>query len=215
MKKIALIAFIIVLIDQISKFYIKTHFELGESVTVFGDWFQLVFVENPGMAYGMHWGGIAGKILLAVMRWGLIGWGIWYLLHNGRKYTSNLYFSIPAAMILAGALGNVIDSTFYGLIFDSGTTWNEDFGAWQGYFHQISQADFSGYAPLFQGCVVDMLHFPLFDYTWPDSVPMVGGKSGTFFAPVFNIADSAISVGGVFLLLFKDRAFTLPHDSLN
>ncbi|MDO5654650.1 MAG: lipoprotein signal peptidase [Flavobacteriaceae bacterium] len=206
MKKIAIIAVIVVLIDQISKYYIKTHFELGESVTVFEDWFQLVFVENPGMAYGMHWGGIAGKIGLTVMRWILIGWGIWFLTHAGKKYTSNIYFVIPAALILAGALGNVIDSTFYGLIFDSGTTWNAERESWMGYFNQVSEADFSGYAPIFQGCVVDMLHFPLFDYTWPDWIPSVGGKSGTFFAPVFNVADTAISIGGIFLLLFKNKA---------
>ena len=195
------------MIDQISKFYIKTHFELGESLTVFPDWFQLVFVENPGMAYGMHAGGVMGKIALAVLRWGLIIWGTWFVIKNTKHYTSN-YFLMPAAMILAGAIGNVIDSTFYGLIFDSGTTFNEDFQQWQGYFGQVSKADFSGYAPLFQGTVVDMLHFPLFDYTWPEFVPIFGGKSGTFFAPVFNIADSAITMGGIFLLLFKDRAFS-------
>lgn len=209
MKKITIIALIIVLIDQISKFYIKTHFELGESVTVFSDWFQLVFIENPGMAYGMHWGGIFGKIALAVMRWILIGWGIIFLLNSGKKYTRNPYFIFPSALILAGAIGNVIDSTFYGLIFDSGTTWNTEVESWQGYFNQISKADFSGYAPIFQGCVVDMLHFPLFDYHIPESLPLIGGKSGTFFAPVFNIADSAITIGGIFLLLFKDRALSV------
>ena len=206
MKKFAIIAFIVVLIDQISKFYIKTHFELGESVTVFPDWFQLVFIENPGMAYGLHLGGIAGKIALAALRWVLIGAILWYLLNGGKKFTSN-FFRIPIALIFAGALGNVIDSTFYGLIFDSGTTWNPEAQRWEGYFNQVSKADFSGYSSIFMGTVVDMLHFPLFDYTWPDWVPVWGGNSGTFFAPVFNIADSAISIGGVILFLFKDRAF--------
>lgn len=210
MKKIGLIVFIILLIDQISKFYIKTNFQLGESVTVFPDWFQLVFVENPGMAYGMHLGGVLGKIALVVLRWVLIIWGIWFLNKNTKIYTSN-FFLIPAGMILAGALGNVIDSSFYGLIFDSGTTFNQETGQWQGYFGQLSKADFSGYAPLFQGTVVDMLHFPLFDYTWPEFLPVVGGKSGTFFAPVFNLADTAISIGGVLLLLFKERAFAHPN----
>ena len=214
MKKIGLIAIIIILIDQISKFYIKTNFQLGESVTVIPDWFQLVFVENPGMAYGMQMGGIFGKIALVVFRWVLIIWGAWFLTKNVRIYTSN-YFIIPAALILAGAFGNVIDSSFYGLIFDSGTTYNEDFGQWQGYFGQVSKADFTGYAPLFQGTVVDMLHFPLFDYTWPEFIPMIGGKSGTFFAPVFNIADSAITVGGILLLIFKERAFAHPSQNLN
>ena len=191
MRKVAFITLLVVLIDQISKFYIKTNFHLGESVTVFPDWFELVFVENPGMAYGLHLGGIFGKIALTVMRWGLIIWGIWFITHQGKKYTSP-YFIIPAALILAGALGNVIDSTFYGLIFDSGTTWDEELQSWNRYYMGVSQANFEGYAPIFQGCVVDMLHFPLFDYTWPQWVPMVGGQSGTFFAPVFNIADSAI-----------------------
>lgn len=206
MKKIAIIAIIVLIIDQVSKFYIKTHFELGESLTVIPDWFFLVFVENPGMAYGMNYGGIFGKIILVVFRWALIIWGSIFLYKNVKNYSSN-YFIIPAALILSGAIGNVIDSTFYGLIFDSGTTYNEEFQRWQGYFGQISKADFSGYAPLFQGTVVDMLHFPLFDYTWPEFLPFIGGKSGTFFAPVFNIADTAISIGGIALLIFKDKAF--------
>lgn len=208
MKKVAIITLIVLIIDQVSKFYIKTHFELGESVTVIPDWFLLVFVENPGMAYGMNFGGIFGKIALVVFRWALIIWGCIFLYKNVKNYTSH-YFIVPAALILSGAIGNVIDSTFYGLIFDSGTTYNEELERWQGYFGQVSKADFSGYAPLFQGTVVDMLHFPLFDYTWPDFLPFIGGKSGTFFAPVFNIADTAISVGGISLLLFKDKAFRL------
>ncbi|MXV37989.1 lipoprotein signal peptidase [Flavobacteriaceae bacterium Ap0902] len=206
MKKVAIITILIVLIDQVSKFYIKTNFGLGESMTVFEDWFQIVFVENPGMAYGMHWGGIFGKIALAVLRWVLIGFGVWFIFKNQFKYQSN-YFYISMGLILAGALGNVIDSTFYGLIFDSGTTWNEDLQSWNRYYDGVSKANFEGYAPLFQGCVVDMLHLPFFDYTWPDWVPMVGGESGTFFAPVFNIADSAITVGGFILLIFKDKVF--------
>lgn len=206
MKKVTIIAILVVIIDQLSKFYIKTNFHLGESVIVFNDWFQLVFVENPGMAYGMQWGGIFGKIALAVLRWILIVGIIWFLSNSGKKYTSN-FFKIPAALILAGALGNVLDSTFYGLIFDSGTTWNQELGSWNRYYEGISQANFQGYAPIFQGCVVDMLHFPLFDYHIPDAIPFFGGKSGIFFAPVFNVADTAISIGGVILLLFKEKAF--------
>lgn len=211
MKKVVIITILVVFIDQLSKFYIKTHFELGESVTVFSDWFQLVFVENPGMAYGMHWGGIVGKIALAVFRWILIAVGIWYIYHNQHKFKSP-YFYLSMGLILAGALGNVIDSTFYGLIFDSGTTWNTDLQAWNRYYEGVSEANFEGYAPLFQGCVVDMLHFPLFHYTWPESIPFVGGESGTFFAPVFNVADSAISVGGILLLLCKDKVFKTTTD---
>ena len=208
MKKFTIIAVLVVVIDQISKFYIKTHFELGESVTVFHDWFKVAFVENPGMAYGMQWGGIFGKVLLAVLRWILCGWIIWFVMTKGKKYRSN-YFIIPISLILAGALGNVIDSTFYGLIFDSGTTWNPELGEWHRWYPGISKANFEGYAPIFQGCVVDMLYFPLFNYNIPESIPFIGGTKGVFFSPVFNIADSAISVGGVLLLLFQKKAFNL------
>ncbi|MBV7441282.1 lipoprotein signal peptidase [Weeksellaceae bacterium TAE3-ERU29] len=208
MKKFTIIAVLIVVIDQISKFYIKTHFEIGESVTVFHDWFKIAFVENPGMAYGMQWGGPLGKVVLAVLRWILCGWIIWFVMTKGRKYRSN-YFIIPVALILAGALGNVIDSTFYGLIFDSGTTWNSQLGDWNRWYPGISQANFEGYAPIFQGCVVDMLYFPLFNYNIPESIPFIGGLKGIFFSPVFNIADSAISVGGALLLLFQKKAFNL------
>lgn len=208
MKKFTIIAVLIVVIDQISKFYIKTHFEIGESLTIFHDWFKIAFVENPGMAYGMQWGGPLGKIILAVLRWVLCGWIIWFVMTKGKKYRSN-YFIIPVALILAGALGNVIDSTFYGLIFDSGTTWNPELGEWNRWYPGISQANFEGYAPLFQGCVVDMLYFPLFNYNIPESIPFIGGLKGIFFSPVFNIADSAISVGGVLLLLFQKKAFNL------
>lgn len=206
MRKVTFITAIVVIIDQLSKFYIKTHFQLHESVTVFDDWFHIVFVENPGMAYGLHLGGVFGKIALTVLRWGLIGLIAWYIYKTSKKQVNN-YFLIPMALILSGALGNVLDSTFYGLIFDSGTTFNEELGMWQGYFGQISQANFEGYAPIFQGTVVDMIHFPLFDYSLPNWIPIIGGKAGTFFAPVFNIADSAITIGGTILLIFRNKAF--------
>ncbi|MDO5509892.1 MAG: lipoprotein signal peptidase [Weeksellaceae bacterium] len=207
MKKFLFIALLVVVIDQVSKFYIKTNFHIGESLMVFDDWFYLVFVENPGMAYGMQWGGLAGKIGLAIFRWILIVGIIYYVVTNTRAQKSNSWFILPMSLILAGAIGNVIDSTFYGLIFDTGTTWNEFTQDWNRYYPGISQADFTGYAPIFQGCVVDMLHFPLFDYNIPQSVPVIGGYSGTFFSPVFNIADSAISIGGAIILLFREKAF--------
>ncbi len=210
LKKVALITFIIVLIDQLSKFYIKTHFQIGESVTVFDDWFQLLFVENPGAAYGINWGGIAGKITLTVLRWFLIFGIIWFVKSSLNKYKSK-YFLISMSLILAGAIGNVLDSTFYGIIFDSGTTWNYELQDWNRYYEGISKANFEGYAPLFQGCVVDMLHFPLFDYSIPNWVPIFGGKTGTFFEPIFNIADSAITIGGGILLFFREKAFRVSE----
>lgn len=210
MKRFISIAFLVVLIDQVSKIYIKTHFQLGESLTVFHDWFDLLFVENPGMAYGMQWGGLLGKIGLAILRWVMIVFIVWFVYAYKNKYTSG-YFKVSMALILAGALGNVIDSTFYGLIFDSGTTWNPELQTWNRWYEGVSKLNFKGYSPLFQGCVVDMLHFPLFNYKIPDFIPVIGGQQGVFFSPIFNVADTAISVGGGLLLLFQKKAFNIKH----
>lgn len=208
MKKFVLIAALIVIIDQISKIYIKTHFGINsEAIDIF-NWFKIVFVENPGMAYGMNWGGPLGKSLLAILRWVMCGAIVWAVIAGPwKKNMQNNYFIIPMSLILAGALGNVIDSTFYGLMFDSGTTWNHELQDWNRWYPSISALNFKGYAPLFQGCVVDMLYFPLFNYNIPEAIPIIGGSKGVFFSPVFNIADSAISVGGALLLIFQKKAF--------
>lgn len=208
MKKITIITIIIVVIDQLSKFYIKTNFEIGESLTIFRDWFHLLFVENPGMAYGMNWGGATGKTILAISRWFFIFAMIYFITHQGKKMQKPI-FNWTAGLLLAGALGNVLDSTFYGLIFNSGTTWNPEIQDWNRFYEGVSKADFTGYAPLFQGCVVDMLYFPLFDYSIPDGIPLIGGKQGTFFSPIFNIADSAITIGAVIILFFHERIFKI------
>ncbi len=212
MKKVAAIVALILIIDQVSKIYIKTHFHIGEEVNVIGEWFKLKFVENPGAAYGFHLGGYSGKILLSLLRIILSGGIIWWVYKNIQQGASN-YFIIPMAMILAGAIGNLVDGALYGVLFDHGTIYYEDQGYWdwsvQGipYTEQVSQLDFSGYNAPFLGCVVDMLYFPLFEFTWPEWVPFVGGSHAEFFRYIFNIADSAISIGVFFLLIFRKKAF--------
>ncbi len=212
MKKVSLIVALVILIDQVSKIYIKTNFHIGEEVDVIGEWFKLKFVENPGAAYGFQLGGYNGKILLSLLRMVLSGLIIWWVNKNINRGASN-YFSIPMAMILAGAIGNLIDGALYGVLFDHGTVYYEQQGYWdwsvQGipYVEQVSNLDYSGYNAPFFGCVVDMLYFPLFEFTWPEWIPGVGGTKTEFFRYIFNIADSSISIGVFFLLLFRKKAF--------
>lgn len=200
MKKVGIIVLVVLLIDQLSKFYIKTNFHLGEGVEVF-PWFQLKFVENPGMAYGAEFGGLTGKIVLSILRILLIG-GIGWFIWKNIKLRNNNYFKIGMALVFAGAIGNLIDGLFYGMIFDTGMTWNEQMAAWDGYAG-ISKADFSGYSGFLQGSVVDMFYFPLFD--WPEWVPIVGGKE--FFSYIFNVADASITIGGAIVILFRKKVF--------
>ena len=157
------------------------------------------------MAYGMEFGGVAGKIILTVLRIILIG-GIIYYINAWSKKISNNCFIIPVALVLAGAIGNVIDCIFYGMMFDKGTIWDPMHGGWVGY-PGVALMDFSGYSGFLRGCVVDMLYFPLVEFDWPDWMPIVGGQHYKFFQPVFNIADTAISIGGFALFIFRNKAF--------
>ncbi len=194
LKKASLIIILVLLIDQISKVYIKTHFILGEEIPVF-DWFRILFVENEGMAWGAKIPGEYGKLFLTLFRLvAIVGIGYW-LWDSVRKNASRVLI-VSIALIFAGAFGNIIDSVFYGIIFDDSHNQLATFMPADG-----------GYGTLFHGKVVDMLYFPLWKGYLPEWLPFWGGNYFTFFEPVFNVADTSISVGVILLLLFHKKAF--------
>lgn len=191
---VLLTIFFIIGFDQLSKVWVKLNMALGESFSVFGlDWFQINFTENPGMAFGLEFGGEYGKLFLSLFRIIVVGVMIYFLVKLiQRKASKKLLFI--ASLIIAGASGNIIDSMFYGVIFsDSGTFHAPDVA--------ILFPEGGGYAPFLFGKVVDMLYFPLISGHWPTWVPYVGGDYFIFFQPIFNIADSAISIGVVLALI--------------
>lgn len=199
LKKSLLLITIILIIDQVSKIYIKTHFELRESVDVLS-WFKILFIENEGAAWGAKLSDIlpvsesVGKLCLTIFRlFAIVGIGYW--LFDVIKKKSSRILIIAVSLIFAGALGNIIDSIFYGVLFDDSN-------------NQLA-ALFSSepYGSLFYGKVVDMLYFPMVDTTWPEWVPYFAGNNFRFFEPVFNIADTSISTGVGILLLFNKKAF--------
>lgn len=207
LKKASIIIILILLVDQVSKIYIKTHFVLGEDVKVFS-WFQILFIENNGMAWGAKLSDFmsfisdrAAKLILTVFRLGAIV-GIGYWLVNTIKNNESKILIIAISLIFAGALGNIIDSVFYGVLFNDS-------------YHEVSTflPKEGGYDSLFHGKVVDMLHFPLWKGYLPEWLPFLGGKYFTFFQPVFNIADMAISSGIGILLFFNKKAFPKPKQT--
>lgn len=194
LKKAGIIIILVLLVDQISKIYIKTNFALGEEVPVF-DWFRILFVENEGMAWGTKIPGEYGKLFLTLFRLvAIVGIGYW--LWDSVKKNGSRILITAIALIFAGAFGNIIDSVFYGIIFNDSYGQVAEFMPAQG-----------GYGTLFHGKVVDMLYFPLWQGNLPHWIPFWGGNYFTFFEPVFNIADTAISAGVILLLLFNKRAF--------
>ncbi len=199
-RSIVLIIFVILLVDQVFKYYIKTHFYLGEELKVGGqEWFKLHFVENEGMAWGWKMGGDWGKIALTLFRLFAVIAGV-FIIRDFIKKKNHPGFIICSALIFAGALGNLIDSMVYGLIFHESDPYLQNVAK----LVPIGK----GYAGFLHGKVVDMLYFPLIRNThYPSWVPFWGGDEFEFFRPVFNIADASISIGVITILLFQNKFF--------
>lgn len=191
------IILLVIALDQWLKFWVKGNMDymfnsrqLPQDIPMTGDWFHLHFVENNGMAFGLEMGGETGKLFLTIFRILAVGFGFWYL-NRQLKDQAHTGFVVCVALIIAGAVGNIIDSVFYGL-------WFADVNSYQ--------------AGLFQGQVVDMLYFPVVETHYPSWFPFWGGEDFTFFSPVFNLADASISVGVITLVLFQNLFFRKPKE---
>ncbi len=186
----------ILLIDQVAKIVVKTTMTLGQSITVFSDWFLIHFTENYGMAFGIEFSGEYGKLILSVFRIIAVIFIGFYLAHQIRK-SAHSGLILCVSLIMAGAIGNIIDSAFYGLIFS------------ESYFNKtaVFMPEGGGSGAFLHGKVVDMLYFPIIQGRFPDWVPFRGGETFIFFRPVFNIADSAITTGVFLLIVFQKRFF--------
>lgn len=201
-QTVIIIVAAIILLDQILKFYVKLNYYAGEEHNILGEWFKFHFVENEGMAWGWKFGGDVGKITLTIFRLIAVIWGT-FLIRDFIKKGYHKGFIICAALIYAGALGNLIDSMMYGLIFDS--TYN---------IHNFQNAGVvaqsftgKGYGSFLQGKVVDMLYFPIIHSRFPAWMPIWGGERFEFFSPVFNLADASISCGVITIFLFQNKFF--------
>ena len=201
LKKAYLLVILLLVIDQVSKIYIKTHFIIEERIKVMGqNWFQIFFIENDGMAWGVELPGEYGKLFLTLFRILAVG-GIAYWMHDSVQKKGSNYLIVAIALILTGAFGNIIDSVFYGIIFYD--------------IHGQVATLFSDnpYGTLFHGKVVDMFYFPIIeDYVLPSWLPIWGGKEFTFFNAIFNVADMAISTGVGILIVFNKKAFAPNHN---
>jgi signal peptidase II len=189
--KYFLIALAVIIIDQASKLLVYQNMYLQQEINVLGDWFRLHYLLNPGMAFGIRWNNEFGKLTLTIFRIGAM-FGIGYYLVKMAKKDTHPGFLWCMGLILGGAIGNVIDSTFYGVLLDN---------------HPANSP-----TPWFHGQVIDMLYFPLFHFIWPEWMPYMGGDYFEFFSPVFNIADSSIFVGVVIILIFQRRFFKIHDD---
>ena len=204
MKKSVLVTaviFLVLIIDQCLKMWVKTHMNYGDEIKIFGmDWAIIHFVENNGMAFGISLGGIYGKLALSLFRIIAVGFLVYYLRLLIRSNVS-VGLLVSFALILAGALGNILDSAFYGLIFSE--------SPYHGGLAELFPQD-GGYAGFLHGKVVDMLYFPIIDTYLPEWVPYWGGSHFMFFKPVFNIADLSITLGVINILLFQRSFFSAP-----
>ena len=179
----------ILIVDQVVKILVKTNMHIGEDIPLIGEWCRLHFIENEGFAFGMHFGGTPGKVFLTIFRLAatfLVGWYILRQLKRGGR--ASIIGSV--SLIFAGAVGNLIDCCFYGRIFSASY-----------YDVAVLFPPEGGYAPLLQGKVVDMFYFPLFEFNWPDWMPLIGGEHFLFFSAIFNVADAAITIGAIWLLI--------------
>lgn len=198
---------LLVIADQAFKIYIKTHYHIGESHAVLGEWFRLYFIENEGMAYGWKFGGDWGKMLLTLFRLAAVIFGVFYI-KNIIEKKQHPGFIICVALIFSGALGNLIDSMFYGMIFENSS------------METLNVAKIfppgGGYAGFLHGNVVDMLYFPVIrNATFPAWIPYWGGQDFEFFRPIFNLADASISTGIITILLFQKRFFKQDMEKAN
>lgn len=206
--KIPLITiFSVLFIDQFIKIFIKLNYPLGE-VGKLGNWCIIHFTENPGMAFGFEFGGDFGKLALSIFRILACIAGVFYIRHI-TKNKEHWGFVLSVSLILAGAMGNILDSAFYGLIFDKGTMFNPEFNE---YIPYDGVANFTGhgYAPTMYGCVVDMFYFPIINGRFPEWMPIWGGEDFQFFRPIFNFADAAISGGVIIIILFQKKFSKKP-----
>lgn len=194
---ISILVILLLVADQAIKFAVKLNMTIGESIPVFGNWFQICFIENNGMAFGMQFGGSIGKLALSLFRVVLIGAIIIYLRKLLKRAETPTGVLVGLSLVLVGAIGNVLDCLFYGEIFSAST------------YTQVAELfpEGGGYTGLLYGKVVDMFYFPIINTTWPDWVPWYGGEEFIFFRPIFNFADACISVSVIYMLIFQRKFF--------
>ena len=195
-KRLIILIVALLVIDQVTKILVKTNMTLDQSITVFSDWFFIRFIENPGAAFGIAFGGDMGKLILSLFRIAVSGLIIWYL-RNMLRSGAPAGIIIGFGLMLAGAIGNILDSIYFGVIFSEST------------YTTVATMfpEGGGYAGFLHGHVVDMLYFPLFHGHYPSWLPSVGGNPFTFFSPIFNFADSYITVGTLYMLFFQRKYF--------